>query len=167
MPGAEGRQAERSTGGGWSPVGLGRGFGFSSERTESPFKGWVTVNRKAHKGLCAGSALAQPCLGPPEHSLHCLPGPLSQQSPGPDLLGSFSPWLSYGFRMNTNKGKSPHPPEAPSLPHLVCRDREHRSALSSPGAETQGGWGGRPRSSPSPSADPGSLRRAAAGNRGA
>lgn len=53
------------TGGGWGPVGLGRRFGFSSEHTKSPLKGLVTVNRKAHKGLCAASAPAKSCLRVP------------------------------------------------------------------------------------------------------
>lgn len=41
----------------------------------------------------------------------------------------------------------------PELPYLVCKDREHSMAPSSPGAEAERGWKGRPRSSPGTSAD--------------
>lgn len=48
-----------------------------------------------------------------------------------DFLSSFSPWLSYGSKMNRNKGerrKAPSPQGPTGLPHLVCRCRAHSKA---------------------------------------
>lgn len=66
----------------WGAAG---GCGFYPEHNGSPLKGLVTVNRKAHKSLREGPAqLRKPCIqGLPKHSLHCLPGLLSQQPLGP------------------------------------------------------------------------------------
>lgn len=71
----------RGEGGEWygrrlEPVGLGRRFGFSSEHTESPLKGLVTVNRRHAKACVRPQHWPIPAFRSPEHSLHCLPGPL-------------------------------------------------------------------------------------------
>lgn len=53
-------------------MGRGGGFGFYSEHNGSPLKGLVTVNRKAHKGLCEGSAQPLSPAFRTSLSTHCI-----------------------------------------------------------------------------------------------
>jgi hypothetical protein len=113
-------------------VSLGGGFGFYSQHNASSLKGLATVNRRKHKRPIGGSGQPhKPAIQElTKHSLYCLLDSFHKRHSAPDFLSSFSAWLSYGSKMNMNKGerrKAPTPQGPTGL--LQIRTRQSGAEL--------------------------------------